>query len=67
MVGLAVGGLVGDVVGDVAVSEVEGGLVCVAVVVTCVMVDAVVVITTVLFPDCLLANSRRLRATTAFS
>ena len=68
MVGVAAGELVGDVVGDTGVFEVTGGLVCVAVVVTWVVVDAVVVITTVLFPpDCLLANSSRLCATTAFS
>jgi len=69
VVGVAAGRLVGDVVGAAGVSEVEGGFVCVAVVVTWVKVDAVVVTITVLFPDpdCLLANSSRLCATTAFS
>jgi len=67
VVDAAAGWLVCDVFGGREVSEVTEGLVCVAVVVTWVKVEAVVVTTTVLFPDCLLANSSRLCATTAFS
>lgn len=53
--------------GGEMVESVEGLSVCVAVVVS-VTVDAVLVTTVVvLFPDCLLANSSRLCATTAFS
>lgn len=53
--------------GGEMVESVEGLTVC-AVVVVSVTVDAVVVTTVVVpFPDCLLANSSRLCATTAFS
>jgi hypothetical protein len=55
-------------VGGEMVESVEGLTVCIAVVVVSVTVDAVLVTTVVvLFPDCLLANSSRLCATTAFS
>lgn len=55
-------------VGGEMVESVEGLTVCVAVVVVSVTVEAVLVTTVVvLFPDCLLANSSRLCATTAFS
>jgi hypothetical protein len=66
----AVGEFDCDVEGGGELAEVVGGLlVCVAVVVVSVTVEAVLVKTTVvlLFPDCLLANSSRLCATTAFS
>ena len=69
MVDEAVGEFDCDVdVGGEMVESVEGLTVCVAVVVVSVTVDAVLVTTVVvLFPDCLLANSSRLCATTAFS
>jgi hypothetical protein len=64
----AVGELGGDVEGGGELAElVEGLPVCVAVVVVTVTVDAVVTTVVVLFPVCLLANSSRLCATTAFS
>ncbi len=55
--------------GGEMVESVEGLAVCVAVVVVSTTVDAVLVTTVVVvpFPDCLLANSSRLCATTAFS
>ena len=54
--------------GGEMVESVEGLTVFVAVVVVSATVDAVLVTTVVvLFPDCLLANSSKLCATTAFS
>lgn len=72
MVGGAVGEFDCDVEGGGELAEVVGGLpVCVVavVVVSVTVVEAVLVTTMVvlLFPDCLLANSSRLCATTAFS
>ena len=71
MVDGAVGEFDCDVEGGGELAEVVGGLPVsvVAVVVVSVTVEAVLVRTMVvlLFPDCLLANSSRLCATTAFS
>jgi hypothetical protein len=64
----AAGELDSDVDGELSEVVGDGLAVCVAVVLVSVTVDPVVVtIIVVPFPDCLLANSSRLCATTAFS